>query len=247
MISVIIPTFNHGTTIRELISFVKANTPRKFLEEIIVVDGGSIDQTRQEVERAGAVLLLSETPNRARQLNLGARQARGQILYFLKADTFPPENFAAEIIRATQKGFYIGSFSLSFNYHHWLLKPLCWLTRRTGPKIHFNDQSLFITRSFFEKSNGFREDYGMLEEYELIHRLKKYSRFTVLKECTRATAKRFVRHGILWTEFVYTLLYLLYRGGYPQKTLLKIKGLCFSQTKEHRIMSNEKAMAGSST
>ena len=67
--------------------------------EIIVVDGGSTDDTFDIVSDLGAIVLQSKK-GRAKQMNYGASQAKGKILYFLHADTFPPKNFDNYLLRA---------------------------------------------------------------------------------------------------------------------------------------------------
>lgn len=87
-ISVIIPTYDKADFIAETIEKIQKQGDNRVLE-ILVVDGGSTDQTTKEVKKTGATLLRCPEKGRAAQMNAGARQARGNILYFLHADSHP--------------------------------------------------------------------------------------------------------------------------------------------------------------
>ncbi len=70
------------------------------------------------------------------------------------------------------KGFGSGCFRLAFDHQHWFLKANAWVTRFDVNSIRFGDQSLFVTKNVFVKSGGFREDLLMMEDQEIIHRIK---------------------------------------------------------------------------
>ena len=93
-ISIIIPTLNEERNIQELIPLLK----EQGVKEIIVVDGGSLDDTKLQAEKAGAQVLVSEC-GRAVQMNAGADVARGEVLWFVHADTRPPAHGAHHIIQ----------------------------------------------------------------------------------------------------------------------------------------------------
>src|SRR5688500_4367447 len=107
MISIIIPTYNEGDqieeTIREIHSASRAN-----ITEVIVVDGGSKDQTIAIARNCGAMTILSPKKGRAAQMNHGASIAKGEVLYFLHADSIPPRDFTGYITTALAKGFSSG-------------------------------------------------------------------------------------------------------------------------------------------
>jgi rSAM/selenodomain-associated transferase 2 len=222
MISVIIPTFNDETVIARTIAHLKENAYTRLLKEIIVVDAGSSDKTITEAENAGATVVHSIRRNRSTQLNLGAERATGKILYFLLPGSFPPKNFTNEIVRATQKGFSAGSFGLTFNYRHWCLNFLTLCTRVKKNFTRLEDQSMFVLRELFVKAGAFREDLFLLEDQEIINRLKRYSSFIRLKDKVIASTAKYIAHGIVRTELTYLVTLFMYWRGYPQEKLIKV-------------------------
>ncbi len=84
------------------------------------------------------------------------------MLYFLHADSIPPNNFITQILRAYKDGAKSGCFRLAFDYHHWFLKANAWFTRFNVNAVRFGDQSLFVTKDVFQKCGGFRENLRMM-------------------------------------------------------------------------------------
>ena len=76
-----------------------------------------------------------------------------------------------------EKKYAGGCFRLAFDYQHWFLKTNCWFTRFDMNAIRFGDQSLFVRKDVFEKCGGFDEKLLMMEDQEIIHRIKKYGKF----------------------------------------------------------------------
>ncbi|MEO8582798.1 MAG: glycosyltransferase, partial [Flavitalea sp.] len=156
MISIIIPTYNEADQIAQTINKTCAANGNEEVE-VIVVDGGSIDDTRGIAKNCGAQVVLCERKGRAAQMNVGATLSKGEILYFLHADSIPPKDFATQIINAHNKGAVCGCFRLAFDNTHWFLRANAWFTRFNVNAVRFGDQSLFVARHVFLKSGGFNE------------------------------------------------------------------------------------------
>ena len=116
MISVIIPTYNEEEVIGETIQRIKEFDEKNLVKEIIVVDGGSTDNTVEIAKREGAKAFTSPAKGRGAQMNYGASVSENKILYFLHADTIPPRIFSAEIESEIAKGFSSGCYRLSFDH-----------------------------------------------------------------------------------------------------------------------------------
>jgi rSAM/selenodomain-associated transferase 2 len=220
MISIIIPAYNEASAIAGCIAATRQACAGA-LPEIIVVDGGSTDETISVAQAAGAKV-VSGPKGRGRQMNYGASIASGEILYFLHADSLPPQNFNTSIMNAWQKGASSGCFLLAFDYDHWFLKANSWFTRFDVNAVRFGDQSLFVTRGVFDKSSGFREDLIIMEDQEIIHRLRKHGRFVVMDDFVVTSARKYLENGIYRMQGIFFRIWALYYLGYPQEQLLTL-------------------------
>lgn len=203
MISIIIPAFNEGEQIEKTISGLRQNAVASHLTEIIVADGGSTDNTLEQATKAGAKPVSSAKKGRAAQMNYAASLATGSVLYFLHADTVPPPGFTGAILQALRAGVGSGCFTLAFDYRHWFLKTNGWFTRFNFTCLRFGDQSLFVTKEVFERSGGFRENYLLLEDQEIIDRLKKLAPFRVIQQPVTTSARTYRRNGIYKTQGIF--------------------------------------------
>lgn len=221
MISIIIPTYNEADQIANTITVIKRNAVATDYE-IIVVDGNSNDETIAIAEANGAITFISIKKGRAAQMNFGASKATGDVLYFLHADSVPPRNFISQILSKYRNGFSSGGFRLQFDFNHWFLKANAWFTRLNVNAVRFGDQSLFVTKNAFEKSGGFREDLYMMEDQEIIHRLKRYGKFVVINDVVTTSARKYHDNGIYRMQAIFFRIWFLYYMGYSQERLLKL-------------------------
>ena len=222
-LSVIIPAYNEESEIAETIALVKKRG-HNLVEEIIVVDGQSTDNTEAEARLAGAKVVISPRKGRAAQMNVGAEQASAEILYFLHADTRPPEGFAESVCNAIEKGYQAGCFQLTFDEDHFLLDLYAWFTRFDVDAFRFGDQSLFVLRDVFFAIDGFREDHIVMEDNEIVRRIKDEYDFTIIEDAVETSARLYQEVGILKLQFIFVLIYTLYFCGVEQETLANIKG-----------------------
>jgi rSAM/selenodomain-associated transferase 2 len=220
MFSIIIPTYNEADQIEKTISKIHA-VNGKHAAEIIVVDGGSTDDTTNIAEQCGAIVIKSERKGRAAQMNKGASVAQNEILYFLHADSIPPNDFTTQILNAYNKGATSGCFRLAFDYDHWFLKANAWFTRFNINAVRFGDQSLFATKEVFQKAGGFREDLLMMEDQEIIHRLKKHGKFKVMDGVVVTSARKYLDNGIYRMQVIFYRIWTMYYLGYSQEQMLK--------------------------
>ena len=172
-ISIIIPILNEAKTIVSLLQHLNGNSSKENISEIIVVDGGSNDESVKLVSEFSIsnskIILISSERGRAMQMNFGKLKATGTILYFLHADSFPPNNFDQLIINEVEKGNLAGCFKMKFNYQHWWLRLASWLTQFKWRACRGGDQSQFITKKLFEKIGGYDEEYMIYEDNILIN------------------------------------------------------------------------------
>ena len=115
--------------------------------EIIIIDGGSDDKTIEVANVFSVRILQSSKRSRAIQMNLGAQNANGEILYFLHADAIPPKTVFQDIVKEVNKGFKLGGFRFRFDSKKILLKLNAWFTRFPFLICRGGDQSMFVKNS----------------------------------------------------------------------------------------------------
>ncbi|MBO9701780.1 MAG: TIGR04283 family arsenosugar biosynthesis glycosyltransferase [Sporocytophaga sp.] len=220
-ISVIIPTFQEEENVGRLIKYLKRQANTALLQEIIIADGNSDDETVTIARQQGARVLPCPVRGRAAQMNYAAARATGDILYFLHANTFPPKGFCDDIIFAVKEGYSAGCFRLKVDHNHWFLQLNCWFTRFDSDYVKFGDQSLFITKEQFNHCNGFDEKLYFLEDLELIQRIKSNAKFKIVSKHVLISAKKYLEKGIYKLQMTFFLLFIMYKLKYSQDKMLE--------------------------
>jgi rSAM/selenodomain-associated transferase 2/rSAM/selenodomain-associated transferase 1 len=211
-ISAIIPTYNEADFVREAISSVQAEDG----VEIIVVDGGSGDATVENAEAAGARTIVS-SDGRGSQMNAGAAEATGDILLFLHADTVLPEDYARHVRAAmVHAGTVAGAFGLGIDSPERLLRHIEWLANWRSKHMHlpYGDQAIFMRREVFEEMGGFPE-IPIMEDFELMRRLKRRGRIAIVAASVQTSARRWLDVGVLRTTLVHQAVIAAYFLGVP--------------------------------
>lgn len=205
MLSIIIPVLNEAETIEKLLIHLFGNISEENEVEVILVDGGSSDGTISKIKNfihsimpspALRVTIENSEKGRAKQMNIGAKKAEEEILYFLHADSFPPKNFDSYIISEVKKGNLAGCFRMKFDSNHWWLRLAGWFTKFKWQGCRGGDQSQFITKVLFEEIGGFNENYIIYEDNILITELYKRKSFVVIPQNLITSARRYRELGI---------------------------------------------------
>ncbi len=221
-ISIVIPAKNEAAQLPVLLNYLNAVPGKAHIAEIIVSDGNSFDDTVRIANLYGAKVVVSEQAGRGRQMNAGARNATGDILYFLHADSIPPTGFVEEIFEEINAGNAAGCYRLRFDYDHWFLKVNAWFTRFNVNAVRFGDQSLFVRKSVFETIGGFKEDLIIMEDQEIIHRIRKQGRFAVIAGYVTTSARKYRVNGIYRMQGIFFYIYFAYVFGASQQRLVSI-------------------------
>jgi rSAM/selenodomain-associated transferase 2 len=210
-ISIIIPVLNEGNTIGACLDRLNEQTEP---HEIVVVDGGSLDNTLAVVRTfAGVKCLRAFGPGRARQMNQGARVAEGDILLFLHSDTLlMPGGLAMIEAFIAQTGIVAGSFCLRFDHQSPFLRLYARFSRINHILFTYGDQGLFMTRRVFEQVGGFAE-LPLMEDVEIQKSLRRIGRFVKIRHPVVTSARRFLANGIIRQQLLNTGLVLLYHAG----------------------------------
>lgn len=220
MISIIIPAYNEEESLPHLIRFLKSCNNSEYTE-IIISDGGSSDGTVAVAESLGVKVFSSPKKGRASQMNFGATKASGNILYFLHADTFPPKTFISDIRRSLNSEIEAGCFRLTFDYQHFLLKAYSWFTKFDIDFFRFGDQSLFITKTLFNKIGGFDEHLIVMEDQKIIWPIKRETKFIIHSNSVVTSARKYIDIGVIRLQVIFSTIFLMYYLGFSQEQMVK--------------------------
>ncbi len=222
MISVIIPTLNEAAM---LPASLRALHSQSVAHEVLVVDAASEDDTVALARAAGARVLESPQIQRASQLNLGAQQARGDVLLFLHADTVLPATGLERIAEALRHPRVVGgAFARRFQSDSLVLRATCLLAEWRGRWLGWNlgDQAIFVRRSVFDELKGFRE-IPLFEDLDFSRRLARRGQVVTLRPPVQSSARRFAARGPLRTTCADFWLTCRYLAGADPKRLAELR------------------------
>jgi glycosyltransferase involved in cell wall biosynthesis len=228
-VSIIIITLNEIDNIERTINSArlsaKSSSGNSFPIEILVSDGGSTDGTVKKAKELADKLVIGRS-GRYLQLNNGAKQAKGDILLFLHADTLLPKGAIMRILHELKDPKIIGGgFKKNWNWNPHVQRSRFlkfinyfweamgnWLVRifRSFP----GDNAIFVRKSFFEELNGFKSLW-ICEDFDFIHRLKKYGkdRVVYIPIPVLTSSRRFEKYGFIKVVIIWFLIYFLWRLG----------------------------------
>lgn len=216
-VSIIIPTLNEEDYIRSLVCFLSNHADSDDFE-VIVVDGGSTDHTLNVIADFEEVRILhSDVASRPVQMNLGARHASHDLLYFVHADVRLPHSFYHDL-KAAVKHYDIGGYRYRFDSTNWLLRFNAFFTRFPMMWCRGGDQTLFIKRTLFEQLNGFDEYFTVMEDFDLIKRAKKLTPFCIIPKNVIVSARKYHHNNYLKVQLTNLKAFRMFKNGeHPEK------------------------------
>lgn len=187
-LSVIIPALNEAAGIAAAIASAWAAGA----DEVIVVDGGSTDATR-EIARTAQARVVSSERGRGMQLHTGAVAAQGDLLLFLHADAMLPAT-SKHAIQALLAEADAGFFRLCYDHQSWMLRMVAGAANLRSQlfSLPYGDQALFLRRSLYESLGGFQR-YPFLEDIDLVRRIKKKHTMQCMRSCVTVSARRLLK------------------------------------------------------
>ena len=218
-LSIIIPAYNEALNIERLITYL-IKYGAQSVTEIIVVDGGSSDNTIEISKNAGAAVIKSPQKGRSAQMHYGASIAKGCVLYFVHADTYPPASFANDIVAAINDGFFIGRYRTKFDSSKWYLKINAWFTRFDWFMCMGGDQTLFITKELYQSTGGFNTEMMIMEEYEFAKRARENVRYKIFKQTALISARKYDTNSWWKVQMANKKIVNMYKRGATQYEMI---------------------------
>lgn len=226
-ISVIVPALDEEKLIEQTLCGILERRGEAKLE-VIVADGGSRDRTVAVAERYAKVVKTGR--GRAQQLNGAAREATGEILFFVHADMeLPPGAIAAVRRTILVEGYHGGGFSNVFSRHNARIKRLGRVlglrirdNDHASNTIFFGDNGIFVRRAAFNACGGFH-DMPIMEDYDFSTRLRRRHRSVrILSPRLVVSPRRHEGVGFLRTRLQWIIIHLLFQLGCPPRLLARM-------------------------
>jgi rSAM/selenodomain-associated transferase 2 len=219
-IYIIIPVLNEEKNIENTLTAILRHQDSEVME-IIVVDGGSQDQTVVKSQTMGVKVIISPHTGRATQMNLGAEKATGDILLFLHGDTIIPDNFPkimTEIL--AEDAIIAGAFLLQIDSQQLSLKLIEKMAnlRAKMLALPYGDQGIFLSKNIFQEMGGFK-NMAIMEDFDLIQRLKKRGKIKIASLAVTTSCRRWQNLGVCKTTLINQLVIIGYYCGIKPERL----------------------------
>jgi rSAM/selenodomain-associated transferase 2 len=225
VVSVIVIAFNEAKIIEATLQQLDELKNESSME-LIVVDGGSVDATVELSKRYARV--LSASKGKANQLNTGAMNSNGDILFFVHADVIVPKGAIKKIVGCIYGGYDGGGISNTFDHHNEKIKRLgrllnlrIWNNDHERNLTFFGDNGIFVKKSIFETIGGFR-NIPIMEDYDFSTRLRRSFKAIRIKDpLLVVSARRHEKAGFVKTRIQWVFIKWLYRFRFSPKLLAR--------------------------
>ncbi|KAB8332357.1 glycosyltransferase [Scytonema tolypothrichoides VB-61278] len=226
-VSIIIPTLNEAECLERTLRHLTILVPPP--QEVLIVDGGSSDETVTIAQKAGVSVIAAKKRGRAAQMNEGAEVATGEILCFLHADTLVPDDLVAVIEktlldktvvaggfislmtgdRITRWGVSLHNYVKSY-YAPLLFRPHLFFQ---GLRLLFGDQVIFARRADFSQCGGFDSNLPIMEEADLCLKLVQQGKIRLVNRVVQSSDRRVAHWGFLKATAIYLSIGFLWGIG----------------------------------
>jgi rSAM/selenodomain-associated transferase 2 len=218
---IIIPVINEAENLRDLLPFLYAELSGN--GQFAVADGGSTDDSEAIVAQAPGTRYLScHRCGRAQQMNeaVAASQEAFDAVYFVHADTRPPQGFYQDIKESINAGFPVGCYRFKFDTWHPMLMINAYFTRFKGLACRGGDQSLYLTTEAFHALGGFR-DMKIMEDYDIIQRMwAREFPFRVIPRSVTVSARKYRVNGWFKVQMANLKVFRMYKAGAPEEAMV---------------------------
>ena len=219
-ISIIVPVLNEATCLNSLL--VQLEDWRNDKDEVIFVDGGSEDASRNMILASGFRVIKSEL-GRAKQLNQGAMAAKGDVLWFLHADSDISEISRESFLSHTHNESFWGFFKINISDRALIFRIIafCMNCRARCTRVATGDQGIFVSKSLFMKVGAY-PDIKLMEDIELSCSLKHRGAPTILRGPINTSARRWRANGVVQTILLMWVLRMGWFLGCSDRTIRRL-------------------------
>ena len=223
-ISIIIPVYNERENLIERLSFLSKEANKYAIEIIIANSPETTDESKIICKQFDKVSFINcNKKGRAAQMNMGASKAKGDILMFLHADVALPEDFYVVVTKKIKSGAKAGFFAYRFDRETFLLNINSKLTTKDGFFAGGGDQCQFFTKEVFNALNGFNENFCIMEDFEMIDRVRKLKiPYTIIQSKATVSARKYDNNSWLKVNLINGYVFLKYKFGVSPEKLRKL-------------------------
>ncbi len=154
-------------------------------------------------------------------MNAAAKISTGEVLYFVHADTRPLPSFSEDINSSISNGHLAGCYRYQFDSENYLLKINSWFTRFNGLFSGGGDQTLFVKKTFFEDLNGFDEEYTIMEDFDLVRRIREKTKFLIIPKSIKVSARKYENNSWLRVQLTNLVVFIYFLSN-KQASKIKI-------------------------
>lgn len=218
-LSIIIPTKRNVDKLRPMLDALAAQLWPG--DEIIVSFSGTGPSSNDSASFSPSIRLVHSPPGRGIQLNRGAQEAKGSLLWFLHDDSIPPDQFGYYVRKISidsrcSLGCFLLGYAPSNHAMDLISRWANFRTRHLG--LPYGDQGLFCRSKAFQKLGGFRHRY-IMEDVDFVRRSKQIGRLLIIPEVVHTSPERYLGKGILRASLENHLTMLLYLMGVDEHKL----------------------------
>ena len=218
---IIIPVVNEAENLATLLPYLQRELRGR--GHVTVADGGSDDGIQAVLcANPGVQYLSCSRCGRAQQMNEAARKhaENAEVVYFVHADTKPPNGFYDDIADGVRAGYAVGCYRFKFDMFHPLLSINAFCTRFRGLACRGGDQSLYLTKTAFDDLGGFR-DMKIMEDYDIIQRVWASNyRFRVIPRDITVSARKYRVNGWFRVQMANLKVFRMYKAGATQQAMV---------------------------
>ncbi len=227
-LSIIIPCYNEENLIASKIENLLKNTSEKSTEIIVVDSPKSSDKTEAILKQYTTVSYYKcDKPGRAFQMNYGAKMAKNSAYIFVHADVTLPNNYY-ELIDKSLKNNACGFFNYEFDkVGFWMRFNASFVKKKGGMFTGGGDQCHFFKKATFEELNGYNEAYCIMEDFELIDRVRNGKiPYEIIETPVIVSARKYEENSWLKISLVNGYVFFSYKMGVsPEKLKKRYKSL----------------------